>query len=93
MKAQIIIIGQIGGNFKLKSKISCNGNYTTIDKGMFNNYYINFDTVKEAKQALKKAWQSIKREDDELNWTDGLNKGCTNLRYDASAAILNKKIK
>ena len=90
MKAQITITGQIGGNFKLRSKISCNGDYSSIENGMFNSFYINFDTIGEAKKALRKAWKSIKNEDDQTNWTDGLNKDCTNLRYDASRAILNK---
>ena len=43
MKAQIHITGQIGGNFKLKSKISSNGNYLGIANGMFNSFYIDLD--------------------------------------------------
>ncbi len=90
MKAQIHITGQIGGNFKLKSKISSNGNYLGIANGMFNSFYIDFDSIGKAKTAMKKAWQSIKSEDDNLNWHDGLNKDCTNLSYDASQAVLTK---
>jgi hypothetical protein len=89
MKAQVTISGQIGGNFKLKSKIACNGNYTSIENGMFNSFYINFDTVGEAKKALRKAWKQIKSEDDSLTNFDGMNKDYSVLNYDASKAVLN----
>ena len=88
MKAQIHITGQIGGNFKLLNKISnC---YSTTEKGMFNSFYLNFDSIGEAKKAMKKAWQSIKSEDENTNWHDGLNKDFTTLSYDASQAQLTK---
>lgn len=90
MKAQITINGQINGNFYLKSAISCNGNYTSIEKGSFNSFHINFDTVKEAKNALRKAWKQIKSEAENIRNRDGLNQDCTNLNYDASTAQLNK---
>jgi hypothetical protein len=90
MKAQVTITGQVNGNFTLKSAIACNGNYSSIEKGMFNSFHINFDTVGEAKNALRKAWKSIKSEDENLLNRDGLNKDYTNLRYDASQAQLNK---
>jgi hypothetical protein len=90
MKAQITISGQINGNFKLKSAIACNGNYTNIISGMFNSFHINFDTVGEAKKALRKAWKQIKSENENIFWHDGLSKDCTNLSYDASQARLNK---
>ena len=93
MKAQITISGQINGNFKLKSKIACNGNYTSIEKGVFNSFHINFDTVGEAKKALRKAWKSIKSENDNLHWRNGIINNCTQLVYNSSKAVLTKHYK
>lgn len=87
MKAQITITGQIGGNFKLLSAL---GNYTTKENGMFNSFHLNYDTIGEAKQAMRAAWKSIKSQDDNTLWHDGLSKDLTTLRYDASVAKLNK---
>jgi hypothetical protein len=86
MKAQIHITGQIGGNFKLLSKLN-NG---TKKEGMFNSFFLTFDSIGEGKKAMKQAWKIIKSEDDNLNWFDRLNKDLTVLTYDSSQAKLTK---
>ena len=91
MKAVITISGQPNGNFYLKSKIASNGNYTSIENGRFTSFYINFDTVGEAKKALKGAWKDIKSESESKRGRyEGLSKDFTNLHYDASEAKINK---
>lgn len=90
MKAQITITGQIGGNFTLRNAIKYNGNYTDVTNGMFNSIYIDFDTIGEAKKAMRAAWKHIKNQDDNTSWHDGLSKDLTTLSYDASVARLNK---
>ena len=87
MKAQITITGQIGGNFRLLNALS---NYTTKEDGMFNSFFVNYDTIGEAKQAMRAAWKHIKSQDDNTSWHDGLSKDLTTLSYDASVARLNK---
>ena len=87
MKAQITITGQIGGNFRLLNALS---NYTTKEDGMFNSFFVNYDTIGEAKKAMRAAWKSIKSQDDNTSWHDGLSKYLTTLSYDASVARLNK---
>ena len=87
MKAQIHITGQIGGNFTLLNALS---NYTKKEDGMFNSFFVNYDTIGEAKQAMRAAWKHIKSQDDNTSWHDGLSKDLTTLSYDASVARLNK---
>jgi len=87
MKAQITITGQIGGNFKLKSALS---NYSSIEGASFNSFHLNYDTIGEAKQAMRAAWRSIKNQDDNTSWHDGLSKDLCTLSYNASIARLNK---
>jgi hypothetical protein len=87
MKAQIHITGQISGNFTLLRKLN---NGTKVD-GMFNSFHLYFESVGEAKKAMRQAWKSIKSEDDSLTWHDGLSKDCERLNYDASTAILSKQ--
>lgn len=87
MKAQITITGQIGGNFKLLNALS---NYTTKENGMFNSFHLHYDTIGEAKKAMRNAWKRIKNEDENTTWHDGLTMDMETLSYDASIARLNK---
>jgi hypothetical protein len=87
MKAQIHITGQIGGNFRLLNALS---NYTQKENGMFNSFYVHYDTIGEAKKAMRAAWKEIKNIDDNTSWHDGLSKDLCTLSYDASTARLNK---
>ena len=85
MKVKIVITGQIGGNFKLLSKLN-NGNYR---EGMFNSKHIYFDTKKEAKQAIKEAYKSLCEDEPQMKGFIGgiqKNKDNTALYYDASKA-------
>ena len=50
MKAQIKISGQISGNFTLLRALN-NGNYS---KGMFNSFYIKFNTIDFFRNLLSK---------------------------------------
>ena len=87
MKAQIHITGQIGGNFRL---LNAYRNYTQKENGMFNSFYLCYDTIGEAKQAMRSAWKAIKNIDDNTSWHDGLSKDLCTLNYDASTARLHK---
>lgn len=82
MKCQIYIYGQIGGNLKLRSALD-NG---TARNGMFNSFHIYFDTIGEAKRAIREAHQYMKRNDCDSRKA----KDNTALYYDASQANLIK---
>lgn len=87
MKAQILITGQIGGNFKILSKMS---NYESKKDGMFNCIWLNYSNVADAKKDMRNAIKSIKRDDDYPSSRDRINKDATHLSYDSSEAILYK---
>lgn len=87
MKAQILIKGQIGGNFKILSKLS---NYEIKRNGMFNSFSLIYNSVGDAKKDLRNAIKSIKRDDDYPSIFDRINKNATHLTYDSSEAILYK---
>jgi hypothetical protein len=87
MKAQILIKGQIGGNFKILSKMS---NYESKKDGMFFAFWLNYNSVADAKKDMRNAMRSIKRDDDYPSSRDRINKDATHLTYDSSEAILYK---
>lgn len=90
MKARIFISGQISGNFKLLNNISSYEH----EKGMFNSFYCYFDSVKEAKKAIKEAYHSIKNELDPGNYGVIYKaKDNSSLSYDASSARVRKLTK
>ena len=80
MKAQIKISGQISGNFTLLRALN-NGNYS---KGMFNSFYIKFNTIGEAKKAIASAYKKLKSEETECRITK--YKDNSGMNYDASNA-------
>jgi hypothetical protein len=84
MKAQIRITGQISGNFQLRSALD-NG---TSTNGMFNSFTIYFDTINEAKKAIREGWSYLKRANDELPWNSSKSTNNTSIRWDASKAEL-----
>lgn len=86
MKASIHISGQIGGNFKLLSKLN-NG---TKRNGAFNSFYVYFESITEAKKYMRNAWRELKKEREQPSWHDGLSRDATFLSYDASKAILSR---
>ncbi len=83
MKAIIHITGQPFGNIKILSAIN-NGDYR---RGMFNSYYIDFESVGDAKKAMRSAWKHIKQHNNTV-WHDGPSKDLKTLHYDASVATI-----
>ena len=78
MKTTIVITGGISGNFKIKNAITC----FDITEGSFNSFLCNFETMKEAKEALKDAFKYMKKNDLNVE----LSKDKKTLYYDASTA-------
>lgn len=84
MKATIEISGQIGSNHKLLGALN-NGSYK---RTMFNGFIIEFDTIGEAKKAIKEGWKYLKSTNDNLTWHDGISNDYKQLYYDASNAVI-----
>lgn len=87
MKAKILIKGQIGGNFRILSKLS---NYESKNDTLFNSFTLIYNSVGDAKKDIRKAIKSLKNDDIQPTWRDRINKDATHLSYDASEAILYK---
>jgi hypothetical protein len=83
MKASILISGSTNGNFILSDKIYQFG--ATINNLSFGQILIKFESVKEAKIALKLAYKELKNESlvffNQYSWT---------LSYDNSKAVIRK---
>jgi hypothetical protein len=87
MKVNIVITGQVSGNFTLLNKLN-NG---TQKSGMFNSFILNFDKKSEAIKAIKAAYKSLCNEEPEnKGLISGIrkNEDSTILSYDASKAII-----
>jgi transcription elongation factor GreA-like protein len=83
MKASILITGSISGNFILSDKIwQCGAKINNLS---FGQILIQFESVKEAKMALKLAYKELKNESlvflNQYSWT---------LSYDNSKAVIRK---
>ena len=85
MKSYISINGQVNGNSKLKTAISGG-----IFKKLGNNFYIQFETKKEAKVSLKQAFKSLKSEELDFFNEGGIYLFKEALNYDASCARIHK---
>lgn len=86
MKTQIKIHGQIGGNFNLLRKMH---NYSDMKKGMFNSFYLTYDSKSEAQKDLSQCFISLKEESPETYGLDLYRtKGgrAYKITYDASKA-------
>jgi hypothetical protein len=88
MKVKIKISGQIGGNSELLRKLN-SGDYS---KEMFYSYYVEYQSMKEAKKAMNEAYKRLKIECKESNCPlPSISKDKKYLSYDASRAeILDK---
>ena len=87
MKAKIFISGQIMGNRTLLNAISC---YDVKD-GMFNSYHCYFDSLGDARRAIRRANKSIKCDlDADQRHCLSMAKGASFLRWDASTAQVLK---
>ena len=87
MKAKIFISGQIMGNRTLLNAISC---YDVKD-GMFNSYNCYFDSLGDAKKAIREANKAIKSDlDTDHRHCLSMAKDARFLRWDASTAQILK---
>jgi len=85
MKTDILIKGQLNGNFKLRNAIKCND----VAGLPFNNYLLHYQSKKEAVKALREAYKYMKSNDYDVELIHG-----DTLHYDASyASILDKQVK
>jgi hypothetical protein len=84
----IHVTGQISGNFTLARAIDC----FNVKKGNYNSFLMFFDSIKEAKKALKDAFYYLKSEELDFYKNGGIRKDKNNnwLHYDASKAEINK---
>ncbi len=85
MKVQIRISGQIQGNNRLLAKLNNYG----VKQGMFNSYTIPYDSVKEAKEAIRQANRQFKQ-DSPINSRLSMERDASALYYDCSTAEIVK---
>jgi len=88
MKAQIIISGQISGNYKLRS--ACMTNNCEDYRQNFNGFKLVFNTMKEARKAIKDGYRWLKSEEPDFYRDGGIGLYKDSLSYDASVAKLSK---
>lgn len=88
MKTEIIITGQISGNFTLRSAIY----YDECTSLPFSGFCLKFKTKKDAKKALWEAFKLLRsdREDAKNSRLSYSKNG--SLRYDASRATLTNQL-
>ena len=83
MTTQIIITGQIGSIYTLRSVLM---DYNAQEaRGMFNSYILIFKTKKEAVKALSNGRKYLKADDKQYSYAAG-----NMLRYDAATAIIKE---
>ena len=86
MKSTIHVTGQINGNFTLARAIGGERR-----DGMFNSFYLDFQTKGAAREAIRKAYMSLTQDEPEMRGRIGgvrSNRSRTELYYDASKAII-----
>jgi len=88
MKAQILISGQISGNFKLRS--ACSTINSEEHSLPFNGFRIVFNTMSEARKAIKDGYKWLKSEEPDFYKDGGISLYNDCLSYDASRAKLNR---
>lgn len=86
MKTEIIITGQINGNYKLFNALNCCE--AEHRAGMFNSHTLTFKTKKEAIKAMREGYWIMKRAD--LTGVKA-NRDRTLMYYDASKAEVIKR--
>jgi hypothetical protein len=90
MKASIVIMGEIGGNSRLKVYITSEGLHLMWHTRPFGGYEIFFNNRRDAKRALRSAYRSLKVDNRGSHvpiylTLDGI------LLYDASKAVLRPR--
>ena len=85
MKSQIVISGQISGNYRILSALHT---YNDIENIGFNNSRIIFNTVGEATKTLRDAYKKLIRDEPEFKNGIKIDRSSKYLKYDASQAII-----
>jgi hypothetical protein len=87
MKASIVIMGEVGGNSRLKGYITSEGLHLIVRTQPFGGYEIFFNTCGDAKRALRSAYRSLKVDNRGSHVPMNLTRD-GKLLYDASTATL-----
>ena len=92
MKAIITITGQIGGNHTLSGAIASSYLHEERTSGMFYSIKYHFNTMKDAKDAIRKAYKHLRNLGYDTTGITGIrrNSANTELSYDASKAIVSR---
>jgi hypothetical protein len=95
MKCKIYVSGQPSGNSILKSAIM--GSTSVMlqgelfcENGAFSSYTMHFDSVTDAKNSIKEAYNYLKNSGRELPWRFSKSRDNHHINYDASSATLIK---
>ena len=87
MKCKIVITGQTGGNFKIKDKLL----NSVSESKRFNDYVLEYHSIKQAKADLNHAYNRFLEDEpemkDSLSGYD-LSLNGDRLSYDASTAVI-----
>ena len=92
MKTIITITGQIGSNHTLSGAIASSYLHEERTSGMFNSIKYHFNTMKDAKDAIRKAYKKLRNEGHDTKGITGVRRNSINteLSYDASKAVISK---
>lgn len=87
MKSRIKISGQINSVSTLRNYLF---GWNEIKKGQFYTYYLYYDTVKEAKEAIRKAWRYLKQDcaNPEMDY---MTRDAECIAYDAATAEVQRE--
>lgn len=86
MKCKIEINGRISGNYTLLKKMGMRSE--GYIKGVFNSFYLIYNSIGDAKKDIKEAFQGLKSDEPDYYKEGGISKQSDNsfLSYDASTA-------
>ena len=87
MKSRIRISGQINSVSTLRNYLF---GWNETKKGQFYTCYLYYDTVKEAKKAIREAWRYLKQ-DCANPETDYMTRDAEYITYDAATAELQRE--
>lgn len=92
MKTTITITGEISGNHTLSGAIASSFLHEERTSGMFYSIIYHFNTMKDAKDAIRKAYKQLRNEGRDTNGITGVRRNSINteLSYDASKAIVSR---
>lgn len=87
MKTRITISGQINSVCTLRNAFY---GWNEMKKGQFCTTFLYYDTVKEAKKAIRDAWRYLKSECANLEM-DYMTRDAEYITYDAATAKLERE--